>query len=53
MADGAIDLKKRMDEVERRYGFYPAPKRVAHYRLKEYFDAKAGIDLYEVLHPGE
>jgi putative nucleotidyltransferase with HDIG domain len=49
MADGTIDLKARMDDIERRHGFYPAPKRQAHYRLKEYFDGKAGMDLYGVL----
>ena len=53
MADGTIDLKARMDDIEVRHGFYPAAKRQAHYRLKEYFDALAGVDLYTVLKTSE
>ena len=53
MADGTIDLKARMDDVERRHGRYPEEKRQAHYRLKEYFDEKAGMDLYRVLRASE
>jgi putative nucleotidyltransferase with HDIG domain len=49
MADGTIDLKKRMDDVERRHGYFPEEKRQAHYHLKETFDEKAGMDLYQVL----
>jgi HD superfamily phosphodiesterase len=49
MADGTIDLKARMDDIEVRHGFYPLSKRQAHYRLKEYFDKMAGFDLYTVL----
>ena len=53
MADGTIDLKARMDDVEARHGNYPEAKRAAHYRLKAYFDHKAGRDLYGVLRTGE
>jgi HD superfamily phosphodiesterase len=52
MADGTIDLKARMDDIEVRHGFYPQAKRQAHYRLKEYFDGLAGVDLYTVLRAG-
>ena len=52
MADGTIDLKTRMDDIERRHGGYPASKREAHCRLKTYFDQKAGFDLYTVLRDG-
>ena len=53
MADGTIDLTTRMDEIEARYGFYPAAKREMHHRLKAYFDGLAGTDLYPVLRTGE
>ena len=53
MADGTIDLKARMDDIEARHGYYPPAKRQAHYRLKEYFDGMAGVDLYTVLRAGE
>ena len=53
MADGTIDLKARMDDIEARHGFYPEAKRAAHYRLKAYFDQMAGMDLYGVLRTGE
>ena len=49
MADGTIEMKKRMDDVERRHGAYPEAKRQAFYNLKTYFDGKAGMDLYPVL----
>jgi hypothetical protein len=42
-----------MDVVLRRHGAYPAAKRAAHYCLKDYFDEKAGMDLYPVLRDGE
>ena len=53
MADGTVDLKARMDDIEVRHGFYPSSKRQAHYRLKEYFDEMAGFDLYTVLRSDE
>ena len=53
MADGTINLKARMDDVERRHGYFPEEKRQAHYRLKETFDEKAGMDLYPVLRASE
>ena len=49
LPDGPTDLKTRMDDVERRYGSYPAVKRQAHYRIKEYFERKMGEDLYRVV----
>lgn len=49
MADGTVDLKKRMDDIERRHGGYPASKRAVHAQLKAYFDQKAGVELYCVL----
>lgn len=49
MAEGPVDLKTRMDDVETRYGYYPAEKRAAHFRLKAYFEEKMGMDLYDAV----
>lgn len=47
--DGVVDLKTRMDDVERRYGSYPKEKRQRNYELKEFFERKMKKDLYEVV----
>lgn len=47
--DRVVDLKLRMDDVERRYGRYPQEKRQKHYDLKKYFEEKMGCNLYEVV----
>lgn len=49
MPYGATELKIRMDDVESRYGYYPAEKRQEHYRIKEYFEKKMGKNLYQVV----
>lgn len=46
--NGVVELKTRMDDVEKRYGFYPTIKREKHYELKRYFEQKMGRNLYEV-----
>lgn len=45
----AVDMETRMNDVERRYGGYPAEKRKKNYEVKEYFEKKMGKDLYEVI----
>ncbi|MDO4302346.1 MAG: HD domain-containing protein [Bacillota bacterium] len=48
--DRIVDLKTRMDDVERRYGAaYPLSKRQKNYELKEYFEEKMGRNLYEAV----
>ena len=47
--DCVIDLKTRIDDVERRYGYYPEAKRQKNYELKEYFEQKMKCNLYEVV----
>ena len=42
-------MEERMEDARRRYGFYPQDKREANFRLKEYFEAEMGRDLYEVV----
>jgi len=48
--DRVVDLKTRMDDVERRYGAaYPLSKRQKNYELKRYFEKKMEKDLYEAV----
>jgi len=47
--DKVVDLKTRMDDVERRYGSYPFEKRQKNYELKDYFEQKMKKNLYEVV----
>lgn len=49
LPERATDLATRMDDVEKRYGYYPQNKREEHFRIKAYFDQKAGMDLYEAV----
>lgn len=44
-----LGLEDRMNDVKRRYGAYPKEKWDANVGLKEYFEKKAGRDLYEVV----
>ena len=48
-SEGVVDMEERMEDARRRYGFYPQDKREANFRLKEYFEAEMGRDLYEVV----
>ena len=48
-ADGPVDMEARMDDVERRYGSYPASQRESNRALRRHFEEKMGKDLYEVI----
>ena len=48
-ADGPVDMEARMDDVERRYGYYPASKREANRALRRHFEEKMGKSLYQVI----
>lgn len=48
-AEGVLDIEARMNDVKRRYGFYPQEKWDSNLRLKEYFEEKAGEDIYVLL----
>lgn len=49
MCEGVAELDERMDDVMRRYGRYPQPKRERNHEIKRYFEQKMGEDLYRVL----
>lgn len=42
---GPVSLDERMDDVEKRYGYYPEIKRNNNYKLKKYFEDKMNKSL--------
>jgi hypothetical protein len=48
-SEGVLDIEERMEDVKRRYGSYPQEKWDANLKLKEYFEAKTGKNLYELV----
>ena len=44
-----LDIEVRMNDVKRRYGFYPPAKWESNLKLKAYFEAKTHRDLYELV----
>lgn len=48
-SEGVLDIEERMGDVKRRYGSYPQEKWDSNLRLKEYFEKKAGKDIYDIV----
>jgi hypothetical protein len=48
-SEGILDIEERMEDVRRRYGYYPKAKWDSNMELKAYFEAKAGRSIYEVV----
>lgn len=48
-SEGVLLLEDRMGDVKRRYGSYPQRKWDENFRLKAYFEEKAGGDIYEIV----
>lgn len=48
-AEGIVDMEERMDDVRRRYGFYPEKKGQSYRDLRRYFEEKCGCGIYELL----
>lgn len=48
-ADGTQNMEERMNDVKKRYGYYPEGKWNKNFELKEYFEKLIGRDLYEVI----
>jgi hypothetical protein len=51
-AEDAMDIVDRMTDVKSRYGFYAPVKWNANLALKEHFEKKIGMDLYEAVDKG-
>lgn len=49
MPGGVVDMDTRMDDVEKRYGYYPQEKRIRNKELKKHFDKLAGKNIYEII----
>ena len=47
-AEGVLDIEDRMNDVKKRYGFYPQKKWDSNMRLKQYFEEKMKKDIYLV-----
>lgn len=45
LPDGPAKIEVRMNDVKRRYGFYPSNKWDKHIQLKYYFENKSGLDI--------
>lgn len=48
-SDGVLNIEERMRDVKRRYGFYPQEKWDTNIKLKAYFEAKSGRNIYEIV----
>ena len=45
-AEGVLDIENRMNDVKKRYGFYPQDKWNSNMKLKQYFEGKMNKDIY-------
>lgn len=43
---GVLDIENRMNDVKKRYGFYPQDKWNSNMKLKQYFEGKMNKDIY-------
>ena len=48
MAEGVVDICKRMSDIKRRYGSYPQPKWDRNIELLEYFSKKVDGNIYDI-----
>jgi hypothetical protein len=48
-SDRVLDIEERMEDVKNRYGYYPQAKWNQNIALKNYFDAKTGKDIYDIV----
>lgn len=42
---GPVKIEERMNDVKKRYGYYPESKWNKHIELKEYFEKKSGLNI--------
>ena len=48
-AEGVLDIEQRMEDVKRRYGFYPQAKWDSNLALKAHFEREAGRSIYNIV----
>lgn len=51
-AEGVLDIENRMNDVKKRYGFYPQDKWNSNMNLKQYFEGKMNKDIYLICEKG-
>lgn len=51
-AEGVLDIENRMNDVKKRYGFYPQDKWNSNMNLKQYFEGKTNKDIYLICEKG-
>ncbi len=47
--EGVMNIEDRMNDVRRRYGYFPQPKWNSNLRLKAYFEGKTHRDIYDLV----
>ncbi len=47
-SEGVLDIEERMNDVKKRYGFYPQEKWDKNIELKEHFEEKTGKNIYNL-----
>lgn len=48
-SESVLDIEVRMEDVRKRYGFYPQEKWDYNLYLKKYFEKKTENDLYQLV----
>lgn len=48
-ADGTKNMEERMNDVKKRYGYYPEGKWNKNFELKAYFEKLMGCDMYDAI----
>ena len=48
-ADGTNNLEERMNDVKKRYGYYPQAKWNKNFELKKYFENLSGRNFYAII----
>lgn len=48
-SEGVLNIEDRMNDVKRRYGNFPQVKWDSNMWLKDYFEKKIGMDIYEAV----
>lgn len=48
-SEGVLNIEDRMNDIRVRYGYYPQRKWDSNIRIKEYFELKAGKDIYGIV----
>lgn len=51
-SEGILNIEERMSDVKRRYGSYPQEKWDSNIRIKEYFEGRAGKNIYDIVEKG-